>query len=321
MGVQAGKRSAQKLVFSLLVILALLGASAATSHAQWSFSAEFKYLEPVGTGFDFSVVQGRNTAISLPSGTLEGIDHGFEPGFRLEAGFDPLYVAWLRYRAEDKFSATCPTTTDCLSFTQGHPDFSLEDGTRASAKSKIGLDIVDLYFRPVLAVTGNLTSHWFVGYRYARLTNKADIEYEEAGDRQTISAKVENDMHGLRAGVDGRYQFPFFPQLGILGMGAVSLLRGTSDLKFSDVLCDPSCIDRVDARLKRDSIVPILEVEARLVWTPIKNLDIWASYEFLHFSNVMTAIEYIDDVHEERAVEIDRNVGFHGFNVGVTWRF
>ncbi len=99
------------------------------------------------------------------------------------------------------------------------------------------------------------------------------------------------------------------------------MLRGTSDLKFSDVLCDPSCIDRVDARLKRDSIVPILEVEARLVWTPIKNLDIWASYEFLHFSNVMTAIEYIDDVHEERAVEIDRNVGFHGFNVGVTWRF
>ena len=323
MGPSARRHSAPKLVVSFCILLFLAAVVASPSQAQWNVSAEFLYWEPVGTGADAGIVKKglTDTFPTRATGPIEGIDHGFAPGVRLTAGWDPVRVSWTYFRATETFSEACPPTVNCL---LQAPRLALLAVNSASAKSVISLQMVDLDLRPQLVATDRLTSHWFIGFRFAELKSSLRVHYATAGvvlpGVETFDADAKNDMFGLRTGIDGRYKL--FQQFDVEGMFALSALRGQSEARLTDTFVQFTFPPEASngTRLERDTVVPVVELGLRAIWTPVKNLDVWVGYEFLQFFNVFRAT-IIASRRANLEGELDRNVGFHGLQAGVRWRF
>ncbi len=332
------REAATKLGVALMVVSVILAAWATPSHAQWSFSAEFLYWEPVG--FDTKVIiqnQDQFTSSGVgQTGKLEGTDFGFTPAFRVSAGWNPFRVTWTRLRASEDESKSCQPNFDCLAATNAIFFGSFND--THDIKSHVRFDMVDLDFRPVLVTTGNLTTHWILGLRYVGLQQKIrQTALDIASPRQeNIDATWTNNMFGLKIGVDGRYALPWTQGLGVEGNVAVSLLKGRLNGHINHAFpagvsgtCDCSLANFAwDEKLSKDTITPATDLQFKLVYTPpqMKNLDLWIGYDFLYFVNALGSIQVFafDGCGSDCGtpqIQQDKSVGFHGMNVGARWRF
>ncbi len=311
--------TAKRFGIALVVVSVILGAWAPASQAQWDVSAEFLYWQPVGTGVNFGVVrEGFDpTGSERFGGQVKGIDHGFSPGVRLTAGWDPWRLSWTYLRSTESFSEACPDLiTPCFGALTGGDSFD-ERGFTANARSRLIFHMGDLDYRSVLATTANLVSHWLFGFRYARFDDRRAMDFLNDEGTQTVKIRSVTNAFGLHAGLDGRLRL--FRNVDVEGKLGVSTLVGRSDSNFALFQIESRNFQRNRERLERTVFVPAIETGLRLVWTPIKQLDIMVGYEFLNFWNVWTHQVHI--FGEDVSGEFDRNVGFHGPTAGLKWRF
>ncbi len=335
-----GSEAATKLGMALVVLAVILAGSATPSQAQWSFSAEFLYWEPIG--FDTKVAVQNQTGGGFgvgQTGKLEGTDFGFTPAFRVSAGWNPFRVTWTRLSSGEDQKETCgpvvSSTRDCLAATNAINFGSFNDTVKI--KSHLRFDMVDLDFRPLLVTTQNLTAHWVLGLRYVGLQQKIREFARDTFDdfQENIDATMTNTMLGLKIGVDGRYAVPWVQGLGVEGNLALSLLKGNfrghfnHAVAFGDI-CNSVCASEFawDEKLKKDTITPGTDLQFRLVYTTpqMKNLDLWIGYDFLYFVNALASVQVgnFDLCGSDCGVpqiQQDKSVGFHGMNVGARWRF
>jgi hypothetical protein len=302
------------------------------SHAQWSMSGEFLYWQP--TLRTFVVVEEANDAAALdrPLGKQDGPEHGYVPGFRISAGWNPLRATYTYLRSTARFSRACGpgVASDCLLSTLSNPDliatgYGDDEIDVVSARSKLSLDMIDLDLRLLLATTENLSTHWSIGFRYARLAHRLHVTYTDLpADVDEVKVDATNNMYGIRVGLEGRYQLPSLPQLGLEGKLGISLLSGNSEALLRETACEPALVPNclgVKASAQKQNVVPAIEAAIKLMWTPVKNLDLWVGWDFLAFLGVLTTTEIVDATQDGRSIDMDRNMGFLGLTGGLRWRF
>jgi len=302
---------------SLIWAAGTAAALAVTSDSGISFSGDALYWRPSGLN---ARITAPTPLSAVPSpGQAEGIHFGFAPGYRLQADWQDWRVSWLDLQTKDDFSAACPTGLCFSAPLVGVPI------SGAAASSDVRLQVADLEFRQPLAdysESSKRTFTWALGARFARLTNDTATSYQDFGAVPgpvfNTQSRAVNNLWGAHSEVEGKYAISSaFTASGKIGF---SLMDGRSDFHMAGVESGGGIgTQYVEYRTAADDIVPIWELGARLTYSPLKDLELSAGYDFMEFSEVfLKPILPTGTLLDEG---LSQTVSFQGPRAGFSWRF
>ena len=306
-------------------ILGLSVFSWAETGETFNASLEGIYWQPIG--LDLPVTQPVATTVPGPAsdvrnGASRGIEYGFSAGYRLTTTRKNLRVRWLSLQTDKDYNTECPSG-NCISAQRGSGGYIQGLALlSASAKSATRLQILDFDFLAPLSTNAFTASF---GLRYARIYNNMRVNYlsmpfpqSSVNDQQS---KKVNNMIGFRTGIEGNYQIS--TGVRFIGSTAISLLYGNSHSHETEIdnFNNGATIRSSWTSATYKLMVPEIEMGLKLMYTRVRDFDIWLGYDFLKFIDGLVGQTFVGSSTYSSTQVTRQNVAFMGASLGLRWRF
>ncbi|HUU51098.1 MAG TPA: Lpg1974 family pore-forming outer membrane protein [Nitrospinota bacterium] len=285
------------------------------------FDAKVLLLTPRGNDIDVAISDSNTN--NWPEGSARGIEFDtfstvsgkYTLGYQFENN-SRLSSSYWRFDADEDFSITKPSGGTLWALLNS-PDAGFEKADSASAHLDYELDVIDLEYTRPLFQSGKLTTSGLIGLRYARIDQDLSATYKEGPNTDRVTSDIETNMFGPKVGVMGKRSFfndKFYFQVD----GAISLLVGHTDAKYKDIY---NIITLKDTSSEYESVFPVYELDIGLGWTPIPDLEFRLGYLISYWTDVLTQKNFVDDVHDAKAVDEGDSVTFDGIVFSVKYVF
>jgi hypothetical protein len=287
------------------------------------------YMRPSRNNLEYAVVDTAQTGNIR--GSFESVDLGYEPGLRLNFGYDfgtgvDIGAQYTSLSFNETDSISINTATTDLWGIWLHPNAIIDDNdvTSASASYNFDYDVFDLTAGKSFGSKSDLNYRLDAGFRYAHINQGFDIDYIQQIDPvNSRRSKIEssNNFHGFGPKVGLGINWPTGNGFTLYGSLAGSVLVGSfaTNIKENDWhvgAVNPTV--RVDTGTRYENrVVPVVEMLAGVEYSHKLSNGMLVGgqfgYEWQNWFNMATTRQYVDDVDSQLSNTDTTDLGFDGF--------
>ncbi len=288
------------------------------------------YMRPSRDNLDYVVVDTAQTGNIR--GTYESVDLGYEPGVRLNVGYDfgngvdiGAQYTGITFNETDSTSLANAATAD-LWGTWLHPNAIIDDNDVTDAKASYNLDydVFDFVAGKSFGSQHDLNFRVDAGLRYAHINQGLDINYVQdigGGLNRRSNIESSNSFHGFGPKVGLGVNWPAGNGFSFFGSMSGSVLVGDFDLKLREHDWQVGAVNgtrRVDIDATYENrVIPVVEMLAGVGYSRELNNGMLVGgqfgYEWQNWYNMTTVRQFTDDVDSQLANTDTTDLGFDGF--------
>jgi hypothetical protein len=262
---------------------------------------EINFLKPANQ----DVVLGTNY---FDTGANDILKPDTDVGFKLHAQDGSWRASWLSLKSK---TSTSVTDRDFDFYSSiDHPDDDYGSYDTLSASGKIELNELGFDYLIPLATASSTSVMLTAGLRYVMFESTLSANYDDGG--QEIDRKADNDLYGLRVGLEASRELGPVTVDAVFGLG---LAAGKSKFRQTETYSD------WQRQLSFNSTSTAVDAQVRVTYPLLDTAKVWLGYEFLQYSDVATIQVFYDDVAEGANLQQGIDAGFHGFKLGFAWAF
>jgi hypothetical protein len=283
-------------------------------------SGEYLLMKARRRAMDFALLDPHNDG--TPQGEIESLEWDMRSGLRLGAVYRVPGDGWEIGSTYTYFHSTANAALGkpdggTLFATLTHPG-SIEEVDSAAASSSLNYNVLDAEIGRRFSLGESFCLRLFGGARFAWIDQKVSAYYD-GGDAMgaSVITPIDFDGGGLRCG--GELQWKLGRGFGFFMRGSQSLLVG----EFKTRLVETNnfgATTNVNVSEEYDQMVPVTELAAGFAWEG-KNLRVGVGYELSNWFNFVDTPDFVDDLHQGKAVgrRSDLTLEALSFQVGLVF--
>lgn len=293
-------------------------AKKATPAGSFLIDGELFLWAPRLAGQDYAIL-GTNPNMLGVVGTVKSVEGGYDPGFRLNAGYRFAngleatfgYTHW-HSSSNDQVSAdgsnqVFPTLT--------HPSFT-PTFTSAQAANSMNLNVFDGEIGRRFDVNEGTKVRAFFGPRLANFDQSFTTNYlGSVVSKDSVRRKLTFDGGGLRVG--GSADFRVLDSIGLFLRGSAGLMTGRLRSTLEETADNQPIVNVVD-RFNR--VVPTADLGVGFSYSR-GNLKMSLGYEFQNWFGMIEGMDFADDVTPAKMSRRYTDLGFDGIFFRAEWAF
>ncbi len=164
----------------------------------------------------------------------ENVDFGWDTGFRAGFAHDPgdggweTKLSWTHFRTVAEASHAPDQTIVMPEFFSGFVNVDAGRIGQAAVRWSLTMNAIDFEVGRTIALGESASIRPSMGLRAALIEQRIHANWDSTTNSLSAIERVDHDFHGFGPtfGVDGRWRFPRFPNLSVVGSFSGALLWG-----------------------------------------------------------------------------------------------
>jgi hypothetical protein len=281
--------------------------------------ADYLFMRARRRAMDFVLVDPVHRGV--PEGTIESLEWEDNSGVRAGGGYHfcegwevGAYYTYFQTRAQRTLEAPPGGT---LFATLTHPG-GIEQVQTATADSSLKFNVVDVEVGRWFDICDSFAVRCFGGARFAWIDQNLNAFYN-GGDANhaAVSSPINFDGAGIRIGGEGRWKMG--KGFSLYARGSGSLLEGRFRTHLIEINDGGAVVDaNVSDRFEK--LVPVAELGLGVAWE-YRCFQVRLGYEMSNWFNMVDSPDFVDDVHQAKAVRRTSDLSLDGLLLQVGLNF